>query len=276
MILPVVLDTCTIINVLRIDDEDEFLFKRLKDLNLYISDNVYNEAHKNVNHKPLSREQRDYITQQLPFFATRIVSPDARIKKDFFEDLKNFCNYKKENGELHSTLLSLHICRNEGSRLFFYTDDFPAKRLFSSYFVYQQIGTIGDSVDLLLFLFWSVPDFKEKRLKEYLQNLYSEYVSPLQNFTKQIEQNKDSWLKEKPKDTKLKENLQKIETGYLNLDFHILNDAIAFFKSNKSKYQEINNVIKEYPDIDTETELTVKIKDVIEKLNNFKICKRLC
>lgn len=275
MILPVVLDTCTIINLLRIDEDDEFLFKNLRKLNLNISDCVYNEAQRNVNKKPLTKEQKDYIVQQLPSLA-KISNPDDKIKNDYFDELKKFCNCTKENGELHSTLLSLHICRNEGTRLFFYTDDFPAKRQFSPYFSYQQIGTIGDSVDLLLFLFWLISDFNEKRLKRYLQNLYSEYVTPLKKFSSKITINKDSWIKSKPKDKKLWENLLKIETGCNDLNFTLINEAIAFFKTNKSNYKEINDIIKDYPDIDTETEITVKIKDIRGKLDKYKVCKRLC
>ena len=277
MILPIVLDTCTIFNILRIDNEDEFLYKKLKGLNLHISDYVYNEAQRNINYKPFLKEQKDYITQQLPSFAKHIVSPDEKIKTDFFDSLKKFCNYIKEDGELHSTLLSLYICRKEGTRLFFYTDDFPAKKQFDPYFSYQQIGTIGDSVDLLLFLFWSVSDFKEKQLKDYLQSLRSEYAIPLRNFSKEIELKKDLWLNSKPRDKKLRENLHKIETGGINLEFDILNEGINFFRRNKSQYKAINDIIKKYPDIDTETELTVKINYVMKKLNrNFKICKCLC
>ncbi|KAA6336917.1 hypothetical protein EZS27_014959 [termite gut metagenome] len=276
MILPIVLDACTIINLLRIDEDDEFLLKNLKDLNLSISECVYNEVQKNANKNPLTKEQQDYITQQLPFFVTHIINPDDNLKKDYFDELKKFCNCTKDNGELHSALLSLHLCRKEGARLFFYTDDFPAKRQLSPYFIYQQIGAIGDSVDLLLFLFWSVSEFNDKQLKKYLQNLYSEYAIPLKTFLDKIETNKDAWLKAKPRDKKLRENLQKIAIGYSKLDFDTLTEAITFFKTNKTKYQGIYAIIKQHDCIDTETELTVKIKDVLSKMNNFKICKRLC
>jgi hypothetical protein len=235
-----------------------------------------NELQANVNYKPLSKEQKEYIVKHLPFFGERIVVPDKKIKADFFESLKSFCDYTKDNGELHSTLLALYLCRKEGSRLFFYTDDFPAKKQFEPYFSYQQLGAIGDSVDLLLFLFWSVSDFKEKQLKKYLQNLYSEYAIPLKKFSNAIAENKDFWIKAKPRDTKLKENLSKIENGCKDLDFLIINDAVCFFKSNKSAYPDVNAVINEYPDIDTETELTVKIREILNKLDKFKICKRLC
>ena len=278
MILPVILDTCTMINLLRIDEEDEFLFRKLKKLTLSISDCVYNEAQRNVNQKPLTMEQRDYIMQRLPAFAEYIKCPDDKIKNDYSDELKKFCNYTKDNdnGELHSTLLSLHLCRKEETRLFFYTDDFPAKKQFFPYFAYQQIGTIGDSVDLLLFLFWSGTDFNEKRLKTYLQSLYSEYATPLKKFSNKITVNKDSWTKSKPRDAKLRDNLSKIENGCSDLNFIILNEAITFFKTKKSQYKEIYNVIKEYPDIDTETEITVKIKDIRNKLDKYKFCKGIC
>lgn len=46
---PVVLDACTIINLLRID-EDEFLFRLLCSLRLYVADLVNQEIMKNIFH----------------------------------------------------------------------------------------------------------------------------------------------------------------------------------------------------------------------------------
>lgn len=276
MILPIILDTCTLINILRIDNEEEFLVEKLKNFNFQISDIVYNEAQTNVHRKTLSVEQKEYVVKHLPFFGERIVVPDESVKNTFFEDLKKFCHYtkSKDNGELQSTFLALYLSRKEGSRLFFYTDDFPAKKQFKPYFSFQQLGSIGDSVDLLLFLFWSVADFNEKRLEKYLKSLYSEYAIPLRNFATEIEKNKDVWVSSKPRDLKLNDNLRKIEMGCLNLNFDILYDGINFFKTNKSRYSDIYDVIDKYDDIDKESELTVKIKDVLDKLDKFKIYKR--
>lgn len=52
---PVILDVCTIINLLRIDGEDEFLFRTLKSLNLNIANIVYEEVNNNIRKNSLSK-----------------------------------------------------------------------------------------------------------------------------------------------------------------------------------------------------------------------------
>ena len=47
MRLPIVLDTCTILNLLRIDD-DEFLYKKLMKLEINICQSVFEEANRNL------------------------------------------------------------------------------------------------------------------------------------------------------------------------------------------------------------------------------------
>lgn len=54
MKLPIVLDTCTILNLLRIDEDDEFLYKKLIKLNINICQKVFEEANKNINTKHFS------------------------------------------------------------------------------------------------------------------------------------------------------------------------------------------------------------------------------
>lgn len=55
---PVILDACTIINLLRIDEEDEFLFKSLMSLDLNIASIVYEEVNDNIKKNSLSDEQK--------------------------------------------------------------------------------------------------------------------------------------------------------------------------------------------------------------------------
>lgn len=61
MRLPIVLDTCTILNLLRID-EDEFLYKKLIKLEINICQSVFDEANRNVRTKTFSENQRKYIS----------------------------------------------------------------------------------------------------------------------------------------------------------------------------------------------------------------------
>lgn len=176
---PVVLDACTIINLLRID-EDEFLFRLLCSLRLYVADLVNQEIMKNIFHNELSEEQRTYISGVLPQLQSKWNSFNQTmdlIDTDFYEkNIKKFTRHtKKINGELQSSILSLCLSRKYHSRVFFYTDDFPAKEQFKNFFEFQQIGSIGDSVDLLIFLYWNSPDFSDKKLERFLHDLFAEY-----------------------------------------------------------------------------------------------------
>ena len=65
MRLPIVLDTCTILNLLRID-EDEFLYKKLIKLEINICQSVFDEANRNVKTKTFSENQRKYISSHIP------------------------------------------------------------------------------------------------------------------------------------------------------------------------------------------------------------------
>lgn len=84
---PVVLDACTIINLLRID-EDEFLFRLLCSLRLYVADLVNQEIMKNIFHNELSEEQRTYISDVLPQLQSKWNSFNQTmdlIDTDFYE-----------------------------------------------------------------------------------------------------------------------------------------------------------------------------------------------
>ena len=73
--------------------------------------------------------------------------------EDLVELVREISNYsKRANGELYSSALSLYLSRMEMEKVLFYTDDFPAKSDFRSCFECQQMGFIGDTVDLLVFL----------------------------------------------------------------------------------------------------------------------------
>ena len=89
------------------------------------------------------------------------------------------------------------------------------------FFNYQQIGVIGDTIDLLVFLYWSNPDFNQQKLKKYLQNLLSEFATPFKEFHDRFMEKKDGWITSNIKNKKLKENLDKIENGLERLNVSI-------------------------------------------------------
>ena len=274
---PVILDACTIINLLRIDTKDGFLFNLLKLLDLNMTSIVLEEVNCNIQKNPLSEEQNEYIEDTMYKFQSlfRPRQNDEIIKdisQDYFEKLCQFTNHtKKHNGELFSSALSLCISREKNSRVYFYTDDFPAKKQFSKYFDYQQIGVIGDSVDLLLFLYWTNTSFEQGRLKKYLQDLRSEYNTPLRKLVNKIQTRKDSFSKRQKKDRVLMENINKILDGCYSNSL-LMNEGISFFLDNKN-YVEIKQIIKMFPDINKDCLLAKKVQDIIQALLMYKIFK---
>lgn len=275
MILPIVLDTCTILNLLRIDEDDEFLYKELIKLNINICKTVFDEIYKNIRIKTFSDNQRKYISAHVSHFGSNITKCESQFEEDYKKNIQKFCNYKKENGEFYSTLISLYICRKEKCRLYFYTDDYPAKSTFENFFNYQQIGTIGDTVDLLLFLYWINSDFNQKRLEFYLRNLLSEFAIPLKKFQETIMKNKESWIKTNPRDGKLVKNLSNIEDGINKLDLKMIDTGIEYLKHNANKYKWVATLFDEYSDIKLEGYMVTRIKTTITRLNDcfiYKVC----
>jgi len=273
---PVILDACTIIHLLCID-EDEFLFKSIKSLDLHIANIVYQEVCRNVNKKSLPDEQKKYIEQTTPSllsFSRQTENIIKDISEDYFKNLCDFTEHKKKhNGELLSTALSLCVSREKNSKVYFYTDDFPARNQFSNYFEYQQIGVIGDSVDLLLFLHWTNSDFDEKHLKKHLQDLKSECNTSLKEFVNKIQKKKEKFTIKEKKDKNLIQNIDKILNGYyLEFDALSINKSITFFNSSK-KYTAIKEIIKQFPDIDKECWLSKKIINTMELLSSHSIFK---
>lgn len=273
--LPIVLDTCTILNLLRIDEDDEFLYKKLTGLNINICKTVYDEIFRNVREKTFSDAQIKYISSHTPHLGI-YVKECEKNEQEYKDSIRQFCKYNKENGEFYSTLISLYICRKENCHLFFYTDDYPAKCTFDSYFNYQQIGAIGDTVDLLVFLYWSNPDFQQKKLEKYLQSLLSEFATPFTKFKNQFKAKKNSWINNDIKNKKLKENLNLIESGLDCLDSEKIEKGITYFKNNAKLYKEINAFLDCYSDINLAGHMANKIKNTIERLREHCIYKMLC
>ncbi|MDD2798769.1 MAG: hypothetical protein PHV20_09280 [Bacteroidales bacterium] len=272
----IILDACTIINLLRIDGEDEFIFKLLKLLDLNIATLVYEEVNSNVRKNPLTDEQKKYICQRIPQFIPFSRKTDSIIKdisQDYFEQVRKFTKHtKKDNGELISSVLSLCVSRENNSKVYFYTDDFPAKEQFAPFFAFQQIGVIGDSIDLLLFLYWSKSDFNEKSLMKYLQDLKSEYNTPLKQLVSKIQTKKDSFSVKDKKDRNLNDSIHKIISGYWDSNSELMNEGILFFTSN-NRYPEIKSIINQFPDIDKECLLSQKVKYTLQSLASNRIFK---
>lgn len=182
---PVVLDACTIVNFARID-EDEFLEDRVKALlRTNATELVINEIRA---HYVPSNETPTRQLHVAPFWGGLVKWDDDGIR-NYTDSLRDFINYKKKpNGELFSAALSLFLSRAEHEKVQFYTDDHPAKQDFTAYFDFQQIGYIGDSVDLLILLYRLSPNgvFSIDELKKYLTALRGEYMMMLNDLHKDL------------------------------------------------------------------------------------------
>ena len=180
----VVLDACTIVNLARID-EGNFLEDKVRALKPYAMEKVIGEVKDRYVPSSSTSMRKLHLT---PYWGglTRFDDKDV---EELANEVRTFLNYqKKPNGELYSAALSLFLSRAVGEKVLFYTDDYPAKQEFASYFDFQQTGYIGDTVDLLVFLYWLSPPglFSKDELKKYLTALRGEYISKVKVLQKKI------------------------------------------------------------------------------------------
>lgn len=174
---PFILDACTLINIFRID-EDEILYSHLQSYNIKIAEIVLDEVKKNIYKNGWSKEIHDRIDKYLPnliLYMERNEDILCNINDTNRDEIKNFTHHNKLDGEFYSLLLSLYLSRYEMTQVNLYTDDKPATDQFSEYFMFQQLGLLGDSIDLILYMFCHSDKFSEINLKRFLESLKSEY-----------------------------------------------------------------------------------------------------
>jgi len=187
-----VFDACSIINLIHIDDND-FLFKRMKKLGFVICEKVHKEIQNNIFSNLLFNENDNEIRKEIEIKLTKLKS-HIRSNKDILDDngndyfnfVKEFTQYNRENGEFYSVALTLELSRWNENKMFFVTDDYKAKYQFSNFFSYQQIGHIEDSCDFLVFLYWLNNGYNIIKLKRYLRDLLILYRSEISIFQKKI------------------------------------------------------------------------------------------
>lgn len=180
----VVLDACTIVNLARID-EGNFLEDKVKALKPYVVEKALGEVKDRYIPPSSTSRQKLHI---VPYWGG-LARIDDNDVQELADSVRVFLNYtKKPNGELYSAALSLFLSRVMGEKVLFYTDDYPAMSEFTRYFDFQQTGYIGDTVDLLVFLYWLSPQeaFSKDELKRYITALRGEYVSKVKTLQKKI------------------------------------------------------------------------------------------
>lgn len=240
----IVLDACTIINLLRIDDEDGFLLDLLLTKyttleSLCITEEVFEETKRNIFANVISVEKETQINKELPRFQLYLKkNSDITILPEIEDFVREYANYKKKfNGELCSSIFCVKQNIEEHKLMSFITDDYPAKDQFSELFSFLNLGIIGDTIDLLISAYQTQPrsDFTKSMLLEYLSRLRSRYAQDALNLVEAAKQVKNSFntVPLQRKNTEALLALNRIIDGWYN------NDWTLFFQGINS-YKEVN------------------------------------
>lgn len=271
---PVVIDACTFINLLRIDEDDNFLYKLLKSLDVHIPETVYNEIKSNIFKNAISETDAKRIKTLLPLFpAVFKLHQDEDIKKDvgiqYFEQILSYTGHtKRYNGELISSVLALVLSRCEESIVCFFTDDFPAKNEFSQFFSIQQIGLIEDSIDLLLMLHCSKSNFSRKKLESILSDLRAECNRTQNTFVKEIVALKTNFKKSDA----TRKIIEDIEDS-----FYFSKDIAKYEKSLKSiegvNDKEVKKCLSVFSNLSKQPQLAQKATFALQELKKMDIYK---
>lgn len=282
---PVILDACTLINLLRIDDEDdEFLYKHITALNLHIAEKVHTEVKNKYKLNHLTENQVKYIDRCLVKLYNDLLSQKRihknediinRLTKPFFDNITEYCGkqYSKDNGELYSTALGLVISRTEGDKICFYTDDQRATKQFMPYFYYQQIGTIMDTADLLLYLYWKNSDFGKKRLQKYLSDIFSDINQPLKKIIDKIQGIRDAFSQKELRNKFLVQTVDSLINSYYNMDVTQMSKSIQTI-TDSYRHSQIATLLNSNNQLLKLCPLASKISVVKKKLDKFDIYKQ--
>ena len=273
----VVLDACTILNLLRIDDETDFLLKQLKTWTLCLPQTVFNETKLHIRSESYPPEKNDHILVIINTEFDHRKTLDADIKNeldDEFERLLKFSKHdKRENGELYCVALALFKSRWEGEMVTIYTDDYKATEEFRDFYRYHRIGDIGDTLDLLTLLYWTTPEttFQRTAYHSFLENLRAEYSHQLKDVTDGIEVYLEKQKKNRCGDRNLLENLGKIVAGYRRSDMTQMESGIRFFQEG-NRYKEVKKIIGDV-DVNNVNKQMVRITGHLHRLKDYLIFK---
>ena len=197
----IVLDACTIINLLRIDDDNHFLFELLLKIasqnSLFISEEVLEETSRNKFCNDLSDAKKKQINQVLPQLQ-KFKKENQYIQGygDIVSFVRKYVNYEKRyNGELSSAILCVILSMETSNHIAFVTDDYPAKHAFQNLFSFLHFGHIEDTVDFLISLYKSQSSLKFNRnmLIEFISRLKGRYAETACRAVEQAEMIKNSY-----------------------------------------------------------------------------------
>jgi len=252
-----VFDTCSILNIIKIDDDLELL-KKLKQVNIYFPEKVKEEIERFI-----KSTKKQKATDYRNFLFTNLVSYEI-IKnndKDFFEKIERWTSYTKKNGEFFALATAIFLSRyspkynfEEQNFIKLITDDSPAQKDFESYLKLEQLVSTGDSIDVMLIFYILDSSFTEGKLKKILLDLKALYVKEhleIMNTLKELlSKNQSSNKSAKQKLSKRKEIKNFIElyknnnTDLLLMKIDKLNKLLGEFRiKKKSDLEEFSNSI---------------------------------
>jgi len=292
-----VLDACSIINLIHIDEND-FLLKKLKNIDFYLCEKVFKEVNINVFDKinkirrneelnsQVVKARKEEINKKLNQFRSNqmldyVIKHD--LGDDIFDEVRRLTGYTKYNGEFYSAVLALYLSRCKPlkhnsndfipTKLYFHTDDYPAKNEFDSFYRYQQIGYIEDTADLLILIYRLDDNFTLRQLDIALNDLFSEYATEVVLLKRKLRNYKKNLPKNLIRDKFFVNNLNLLIIKLENIDFNGIIDIKDGFVMNNSKYGTINKILKTYEpvfELDyTSLNLLNKIKSIREKLETI-------
>lgn len=245
-----VLDACSVINLLYID-EDEFLLRKLDKRKFNLCRIVFEEVHNNVFKKfknstvYANLQMKNLIKEieiKLVHFRNRIFFPEDYM--DLTDEVEVHTGYSKRNGEFISVSLSYYLAKYEEKNVIFYTDDFPAKYFFQRFFESHEIGEINDTIDLLFLLFQSNDDFSKNDLKKYYSSLYSEYALEISELQREM------FSLEIPKhfirNVNFRRTLDLVLLSLKEVDINGIYEQYNFVNDNKAEFRPLYDVMSKY------------------------------
>lgn len=273
-----ILDACTILNLLRIDDDANFLLKQIKKLKLSLPETVVKESKLHCRSPFYPQEKNDQVEVAVKSGISRFIVQDSEIKKDIgqeeYDRLLSFVNHnKRENGELWSVALALIKSRMEGTDVCFYTDDYKAIEEFWSYYRHHCIGYLGDTLDFLTTIYWQTPEgeFHKGMYLTFLTNLKVEYNQQLKDICRKAEQLLKTLQVKGSKDKDLIDHLVMIVDGYYRSDMGLLNTGVKFFQEG-TKYKDIKKMVGDF-DTGSVSKQLMRINKHLASLKNYPIFK---
>lgn len=275
----VVLDACTILNLLRIDDEDsDFLLKLIGNWRVCLPETVFKETKLHVRSDYYTKEKNDHILIAVNQHFDHRKTPDSVIKRDLSEEefrrvIEFSCHNKRENGELYCVALAMVKSREEEEMVAIYTDDYKAIDEFRELCRYHRFGEFGDTLELLTLLYWLTPDqvFQYSRYYSFLENLRAEYNHQMKDLTDAIESYLEREKKNHCNDRSLLENLGKIVVGYRRSDVAQMDAGVRFFQEG-SKYKDVRKMV-ENVDMNNVNRQMKRITEHLRRLKDYPVFK---